>query len=226
MPAVASSSSLRSGRSGRLGPSGAVYGSVNTASQTGVSYASGMSMHSAAGRSRVSSFVSGLQHDDWFGGKTIGMFGGVALLINNITGPGVPSLPNMFAEAGWLFPTVCFIAIWLMTSLSTGMYCEAMRRIPGNDHFKDRVEYTSIVKCVMHATVGFVCSHLGSSLATNHRYFFGRTGYIASQVGINGALQALNIISIVQSAQVCGLRGVMGCPRTAAHSVSPVVTCA
>jgi hypothetical protein len=30
-----------------------------------------------------------------FGGKTIGMFAGVALLINNITGPGVPGIPNM-----------------------------------------------------------------------------------------------------------------------------------
>ena len=40
---------------------------------------------------------------------------GVALLINNITGPGVPGLPNMFAEAGWLTPTVIFILIWLMS---------------------------------------------------------------------------------------------------------------
>lgn len=85
----------------------------------------------------------------------------------------------MFAEAGWLFPTICFIAVWLMTSASTGMYCEAMRRIPGNAGFKGRVEYTSIVK-----------------------YFFGRGGYIAAQIGLNGALQSLNIISIIQSAQV------------------------
>ena len=35
-------------------------------------------------------------HGDYdFGGKTIGMFAGVALLINNITGPGVPGIPNM-----------------------------------------------------------------------------------------------------------------------------------
>ncbi len=34
------------------------------------------------------SYLSHLTHDSWFGGKTIGFFGGVALLINNITGPG------------------------------------------------------------------------------------------------------------------------------------------
>lgn len=116
---------------------------------------------------------------DFGGGKTIGMFASVALLINNITGPGVPQLPNMFAEAGWLVPTLVFLAIWAMSSLSTTMYCEAMRRIPGNENFKGRIEYTTIVK-----------------------HYFGNAAYWASQVGLNGALQSLNIISIIQSAQV------------------------
>jgi hypothetical protein len=42
----------------------------------------------------------------------------------------------MFAESGWLAPTVCILLVWLMTSLSTVMYAEAMRRIPGNEHFR------------------------------------------------------------------------------------------
>eukprot|EP00049_Salpingoeca_infusionum_P013279 m.247901 g.247901 ORF g.247901 m.247901 type:complete len:614 (-) comp15402_c1_seq1:776-2617(-) len=123
-------------------------------------------------------FMGTLVHDG-LGGKTIGFFAGVALLINNITGPGVPSLPNMFAEAGWLFPTVCFVLVWAMSSISTTMYCEAMRKIPGNSHFRGRIEYTSIVK-----------------------YYFGRKAYVAAQIGLNGALQSLNIISVIQSAQV------------------------
>lgn len=118
-------------------------------------------------------------HDEWFGQKRIGYFAGIALLINNITGPGVPQLPNMFIESGWLFPTVTILAIWAMTSLSTVMYAEAMRKIPGNEHFRGRLEYTSIVD-----------------------YYFGRRAYIASQIGLNGALQSLNIISVIQSAQV------------------------
>eukprot|EP00055_Hartaetosiga_balthica_P015892 m.97375 g.97375 ORF g.97375 m.97375 type:complete len:275 (-) comp8986_c0_seq2:1918-2742(-) len=92
---------------------------------------------------------------------------------------GVPSIPNMFVESGWLFPTLAFIIIWLMTSLSTTMYCEAMRNIPGNENFRDRIEYSSIVE-----------------------YFFGRKAYLAAQIGLNGALQSLNIISVIQSAQV------------------------
>lgn len=54
-----------------------------------------------------------------------------------------------------------------------------MRKIPGNEHFRDRIEYTSIVD-----------------------YYFGRKAYLAAQVGLNGALQSLNIISVIQSAQV------------------------
>lgn len=114
-----------------------------------------------------------------FGSKTIGFFAGTALLINNITGPGIPQLPNMFAEAGWLWPTLCIFFVWATSTVSASMYCEAMRKIPGNEHFKDRLEYSSIVK-----------------------YYFGRNWYVASQIGLNGALQSLNIISVIQSAQV------------------------
>eukprot|EP01059_Diplonema_ambulator_P033154 TRINITY_DN6806_c0_g1_i1.p1 TRINITY_DN6806_c0_g1~~TRINITY_DN6806_c0_g1_i1.p1 ORF type:complete len:571 (+),score=130.81 TRINITY_DN6806_c0_g1_i1:51-1715(+) len=113
------------------------------------------------------------------GGKTIGFGAGVCLLINNITGPGVPSIANLFSESGWLYPSLMFILIWLLSSASTGMYAEAMRMVPGNEHFRGRIEYTTIVK-----------------------HYFGDTWYRFSQLGLNGALQSLNIISIIQSAQV------------------------
>jgi len=132
---------------------------------------------SAARECEGQSFIAARAHN--FGSKSIGMFASVALLVNNITGPGVPGLANMFVESGWLFPVITIIAIWAMTSLSAAMFCEAMRKIPGNEHFRDRVEYTTIVD-----------------------YYFGRKWYIAAQVGLNGALQSLNIISVVQSAQV------------------------
>eukprot|EP00746_Dinoflagellata_sp_MGD_P076324 gnl/MRDRNA2_/MRDRNA2_30737_c0_seq1.p1 gnl/MRDRNA2_/MRDRNA2_30737_c0~~gnl/MRDRNA2_/MRDRNA2_30737_c0_seq1.p1 ORF type:complete len:521 (-),score=65.24 gnl/MRDRNA2_/MRDRNA2_30737_c0_seq1:100-1662(-) len=121
--------------------------------------------------------VHDLAHN--FGTKSIGYLAGCILLINNITGPGIPALPNLFAEAGWLFPMLCILAIWVMTATSASMYCEAMRKIPGNEHFKDRIEYSSIM-----------------------RYYFSNRGYAAAQLGLNGALQALNIISVAQSARV------------------------
>lgn len=117
------------------------------------------------------------------GAKSIGFWSGVLLLINNITGPGVPVLPNLFVEAGWLIPMACTIGVWLITTLSAAMFAEAMRCIPGNEHFRGRVEYSTVVA-----------------------YYFGRRWYAVAQFGLNGALQALNVISVIQSAQVT-------CPR-------------
>ena len=87
-----------------------------------------------------------------------GLGAGICLLINNITGPGVPQLPNLFSEAGWLLPTIVFLAVWVMTALSTSMFCEAMRRIPGNANFTDRIEYTSIIRWVNTCVCVFVCA--------------------------------------------------------------------
>lgn len=100
-------------------------------------------------------------------------------MVNNITGPGIPSIPNAISESGWLIPCVLFVLVWAMTSLGGNMYAEAMRKIPGNEHFCGRIEYTSIVK-----------------------HYFGPCWYAFAQMGLNGALQSLNIISVIQSAQV------------------------
>ena len=70
------------------------------------------------------------------------------------------------------------------------MYCEAMRRIPGNENFKGRIEYTTIVK-----------------------HYFGNAAYICSQIGLNGALQSLNVISVIQSAQVGCVKYARFCQR-------------
>merc|ERR550514_292972 len=84
--------------------------------------------------------------DAELGRKTIGFFAGVVLLVNNITGAGVPALPNLVAESGWLPPLICTLACVLLTSLAAGMFAEAMRRIPGNDAFGSRFEYAGIVR--------------------------------------------------------------------------------
>lgn len=79
------------------------------------------------------------------GGKDIALAAGVILLINNITGPGVPQLPNLFVESGWLLPMLCTLGVWFISTLSAAMYSEAMRNIPGNEDFCGRAEYSTIV---------------------------------------------------------------------------------
>lgn len=121
--------------------------------------------------SNSSSTASGL--------KSIGLLASISLVVNNVTGPGVPQLPNMFAESGWLLPAIVLLGVWGMSTLSATMFCEAMRKIPGNENFSGRAEYTTVV-----------------------RHYFGERSYRASLIGLSGALQALNIVSVVQSARV------------------------
>ena len=94
-----------------------------------------MSKYEPTETPRAQDFFFKLEHGN-FGGKDIAMFSGVVLLINNITGPGIPGLPNMFAEAGWLIPCIVLFAVYAMTSLSSCMFAEAMSHIPGNDKFQ------------------------------------------------------------------------------------------
>jgi len=120
-----------------------------------------------------------LDHSEGFGEKGISMAAGIILLINNITGPGVPGLANLFAEAGWLPPMVCILLCWAITTLSSSMYAEAMANIPGNENFQGRIEFSTIIE-----------------------YYFGRSWFIAAMIGLVGSLMALVIISVVQSVQV------------------------
>ena len=120
-----------------------------------------------------------LDHSDGFGEKGISYAAGLILLINNITGPGVPGLSNLYVESGWLPPTICVIVCWGITTLSATMYAEAMANIPGNNRFQGRIEFSTIVE-----------------------YYFGRAWYIAALVGLIGSLMALVVISVVQSVQV------------------------
>ena len=93
------------------------------------------------------------------GAKTIGYWTGIMLLINNITGPGIPGLPNLFVEAGWLTPVLCTLMVWVMTTISAAMFAEAIACIPGNEGFKGRAEYSTVVG-----------------------YYFGHKWYVAAQV--------------------------------------------
>lgn len=98
--------------------------------------------------------------------------------MNNITGAGVPALPNLVAESGWLPPLICTLACVLLTSLAAGMFAEAMRRIPGNDAFSSRFEYAGIV-----------------------RSYAGDRAYLAAQAILYAKMLSATVINIVQACQ-------------------------
>ncbi|PRP80111.1 hypothetical protein PROFUN_12265 [Planoprotostelium fungivorum] len=83
---------------------------------------------------------------DLGGGKDIGFFGGITLLTNSITGPGLVTIPLLFQQAGWVSPLLCMIIIAGISCLAAIMLCSAMEKVPGNERFKGRVEFSAVAK--------------------------------------------------------------------------------
>ncbi|KAF2076419.1 hypothetical protein CYY_002276 [Polysphondylium violaceum] len=114
-----------------------------------------------------------------FGLKTIGTVGGICLLIGNMTGPGMVNISYQYQVGGVTLSTLAYILMMILSSFSGLFIIEAMAMIPGNPRFQLRVEFTMLC-----------------------RFFFGKWGYIASQLFINISLQVTNIASIIICAQV------------------------
>ncbi len=135
-----------------------------------------------------------------FGKKTIGSFAGTVLLLNNMMGVGLPLLPMLLQQAGWVTPVLCIVAVALLSGYSATMLTEAMNCLPGNKNFEDRVEYASLAK-----------------------FYLGSWPYFATQLFLNLALLSLNLVSILETIQVMDwtLVGIFGC--TYGFTLWPVV---
>lgn len=113
------------------------------------------------------------------GKKTIGLLSGIILNVNNLVGPGVLAIPLVFQQAGWLPCVAILLVVASIASFSATYLAEVMTIIPGNEHFEQRREYSTIVK-----------------------YFFGTTWYYVTQVFYNATLTTMNIPQIIVTAQV------------------------
>ncbi|KAF9935288.1 hypothetical protein FBU30_004863 [Linnemannia zychae] len=111
--------------------------------------------------------------------KDISFWGGMALLISNMTGPGLVTLPIVAQSAGWLPTILAFGVVSLLSSLSSLFICEAMTEVPGNEYFQSNVEFNNLVEC-----------------------FFGRRYHLLVQIICFLAMQTTNIASIAISAQL------------------------
>jgi hypothetical protein len=124
--------------------------------------------------------VTDFEHsDESFGVKTIGSVTGTALLMNNMMGVGIPLLPNLFQQAGFVTPIVVMVIVALCSGLAGTMLTEAMKYIPGNRNFDDRIEYASLCK-----------------------FYLGPGPYWLVQVILNLSLLSVNILSILLTVQV------------------------
>ena len=117
---------------------------------------------------------------DGFGEKTIGLFGGLCLMISNITGPAVVSLPTLFQESGWFTPVMLLWIFTVISSFAATCMVQAMSVIRGNEKFKERVELPTLAQIYF----------------PNHPWVFWATSGL-----LNFSLTALNVSSIIVCAQ-------------------------
>ena len=66
-----------------------------------------------------------------------------------ITGPAMAALPAVYLNAGWLPASVLLVLTGLCSGFGGGFLIEAMARLPGNQHFDQRVEMMYLAKKVM-----------------------------------------------------------------------------
>ena len=83
------------------------------------------------------------------GGKTITLVGGVALLLNNVTGSGMVLFPQLYQESGWLAATIALFFLAAVTLICAVMLIEAIALIPANGNFTRRVEYSTLCRHYM-----------------------------------------------------------------------------
>eukprot|EP00294_Goniomonas_avonlea_P008686 CAMPEP_0114552744 /NCGR_PEP_ID=MMETSP0114-20121206/7284_1 /TAXON_ID=31324 /ORGANISM="Goniomonas sp, Strain m" /LENGTH=411 /DNA_ID=CAMNT_0001737633 /DNA_START=40 /DNA_END=1272 /DNA_ORIENTATION=+ len=118
-------------------------------------------------------------HTSALGQKTIHHIGSVVLTVNNVSGAGMLGIPAVFLGAGWFAPLIVFIFILLVSTLSSTLLCDAMARIPGNENFERRIEFS-----------------------TAFEHYYGKRGYIVAQIGLILCLMSQALSSMVATAQV------------------------
>ncbi|TPX51839.1 hypothetical protein SeLEV6574_g00006 [Synchytrium endobioticum] len=111
-------------------------------------------------------------------GKKINSVGSVSLLVSSITGPGLVFVTVLYQQAGLVVPTLCFILVAIITSLTSLFLAEAVANFPRNERLERDVELSTLV-----------------------RHFFGRRWEFCMQVVLYLSMQSLNISSIIISAQ-------------------------
>ena len=103
----------------------------------------------------IHTHVPGVSHSH----KSIGRFGSVCLIANNVVGPAMVSIGTSYAQAGWLPTTSLLLLCSVLTIMSSHFLCETIQAVPGNRGFDKRIELTD--------------ADVSLSALRGSRYFFG-----------------------------------------------------
>lgn len=110
--------------------------------------------------------------------KTVSFLGGVCLLVNAMTGAGLPFTASLFQSSGWVITLIIFFIIAVVSSFSVLFIVEAMQAIPGNKHFQGTVEFATLIN-----------------------FYFGPWEHAIGQFLLYGSVQSQAIQSIVLTGQ-------------------------
>ena len=133
-------------------------------------------------------------------GKNISFWGGNALILNNLTGPGLVVLGAAYQGGGWVSSTLVVIIVGILSILGSGMMARVMAHVRGNEHFQGAIEYTNICKALFQPWLYYV-------VMIAFLLFF----------------QFSNISQIVESAQVLDYLLLVAANKTCALQLTPDV---
>ncbi|KAK3262605.1 hypothetical protein CYMTET_28548 [Cymbomonas tetramitiformis] len=113
-----------------------------------------------------------------FGEKKIGLIGGIALMVNNLLGPGTVLFPALYQQAGILPCVATLIASTLMALLACVLLIKAIALIPGNSNFELRMEFQNLAQ-----------------------HYFSRQAYLWAQLVFQLSVLTVLMSTIIQSVQ-------------------------
>ncbi len=106
--------------------------------------------------------------------KTIGWFGSLSLITNNICGPAMMGIPAIFRAAGIIPTLFCIFSIFICSTLTGTMLSESIQRLNNNKNFDKNIDFPKafsgvvghkwhmlvevlvIISCAVNACAGIV----------------------------------------------------------------------
>ena len=79
-----------------------------------------------------------------FGGKSIGFVASIALTVNNMSGAGMLSFPQLFQRAGLLPSLAALALVCVLSTLFATMLSDTIARVPGNTGFSLRIKFSDL----------------------------------------------------------------------------------
>lgn len=151
---------------------------------------------------------------------TIGMFGGISIAVNSLTGPAMLSLPATFQRSG-LIPTItALLLVCFLSGSSSSIMANIISSVPGNDNFqrevspriksylkldissKCRMKYINHVFLIFSFNVKKYGIIWKIEFSDTFRIFLGDAAFTFTQFAYYGCVTCLNIASIVDISQV------------------------